>query len=141
MERLNLLLTEGPSLIYCEFKTKDVAKTTKKSSPIECHFSLEISINRESKEVMAALSVKSESENIPFDFDVKSHALFKVDKFPSGKANEEAFEKKAISEAIPYIFSFLKEIVADLTRKAYLKPFYLPPIELDTKNFEKVKKQ
>ncbi len=140
MERLNLLLTEGPSLVFCNFKTKEIAKKGKKDLPIECQYLLEIKTNRESEEVLATLSVKTESENIPFDFYVKSQAMFKVAKFPLGEEGEDIFEKKAISEAIPYIFPFLKEVVADLTRKAYLKPFYLPPIELDIDNFEKVEK-
>lgn len=140
MERLNLLLTEGPSLVFCNFKTKEIAKKGKKDLQIECQYSIELKINKENEEVLATLSVKTESENIPFDFYVKSKAMFKVAKIPLGEEDKNIFEKKAISESIPYIFSFLKEIVADLTRKAYLKPFYLPPIELNIDNFEKVEK-
>lgn len=138
MEKLNLLLTDGPSLVFCNFKTKEVVKKSKKPSPIKCEYSIELNIDSERKEVLSFLSVKSESENIPFDFYLKSQARFSVGNMPTEIKDKEAIEKRAIFEATPYIFSFLKEMVADLTRKAYVKPFYLPPIDLKIDNFEKV---
>lgn len=138
MEKLNLLLTDGPSLVFCNFKTKDVVKKNKKPSPIKCEYSIEFNIDNETKEVLSLLSVKSESENIPFDFYLKSQARFRLGDLPNEIKDKESIEKRAIIEAIPYVFSFLKEMVADLTRKAYVKPFYLPPIDLKIENFEKV---
>lgn len=138
MEKLNLSLTEGPSLVECNFKTKELAQKSKKGLPVECQYSVEIKINIESKEVLAVLSVKTESANLPFYFDVKSQAIFKFPKLNFEEKDREFVERRAIFEAVPYIFPFLKEMVADLTRKAYLKPFYLPAIELNIDSFEKV---
>lgn len=138
MEKLNLLLTDGPSLVFCNFKTKEVVKKSKKPSPINCEYSIELNIDSEKREVLSLLSVKSESENIPFDFYLKSQARFSVVELPSEIKDKESIEKRAIVESIPYVFSFLKEMVADLTRKAYVKPFYLPPIDFKMENFEKV---
>lgn len=129
MEKSNLYLIDGPKLVYCNFDIKEVAKKSKKSTPIECQYSMEISIDSDKNEVTVALSVNSESKNIPFNFDLKAKAKFKCeDTCPS--------DQQAIIEAIPYIFPFLKEMVADLTRKAYYSPFYLPSIELKFGNFK-----
>jgi preprotein translocase subunit SecB len=131
MEKLKLLLVHGPRLNYCNFELREVKNKPKEKLQIECNYSIELNIKDNKKEFIASISAKSKSENVPFAFDVKSEALFKCE-------NECPSEEIAITEAIPYIYSFIKEMVADLTRKAYIAPFYLPPIDLDSNNYKKI---
>lgn len=126
MEKLNLTLINGPRLVHCNFTTREIPKQlkpTKRGFQVECKYMLKVNIDNDKNEVSVLMSAVSDTENIPFSFDIKSEAKFKCeDNCPS--------EQHAIIEAVPYIFLFLKEAVADLTRKAYLSPFYLPPLDL-----------
>lgn len=132
MEKLNLTLINGPRLIHCNFTTKVLPKQSKKGYPVECQYLLNVEIDNENHEVTVSMSAVTETENIPFNFDIRSEAKFKCeDTCPS--------EQHAIIEGVPYIFPVLKEAVADLTRKAYLTPFYLPPLDLRIDKFEKKK--
>lgn len=137
MEKPNLLLTEGPSLLHCTFSKKEI-KNKKKTSAIECQYSMGISVLKENNNILAFLSVKSDSEEIPFDFDVRASAVFSVKGMELKIVSKETTETKLIPIAIPYIFSFLREMVADLTRKATLNPFYLPSIEFDVNSLDKL---
>lgn len=128
MEKLHLTLIDGPKLIYCDYKLVEVKHQPKKKTSVKCQYAIEINIDEDKKEVSALLSAKSESEGLPFSFDLKSEAIFKCEtSCPS--------EQHIIIEAIPYIYPFIKELVADLTRKSYFPPFYLPPIELKPEYF------
>jgi preprotein translocase subunit SecB len=108
-----------------------VKQQSKKKPTIKCQYAIEVNIDEEKNEVSAFLSAKSDSEGLPFSFELKSEARFKCEvSCPS--------EQHIIIEAIPYIYPFVKELVADLTRKSYYPPFYLPPIELKPESFENV---
>lgn len=131
MEKLHLTLISGPKLVSCSFNLNEVKKTSKKQSTVRCQYAIEVNIDDEKKEVSAFLSVKSDSDGLPFSFDLKSEARFKCEiSCPP--------EQHIVIEAIPYLYPFLKELVADLTRKSYFPPFYLPPIELKPENFEAI---
>jgi len=131
MEKLHLTLIDGPKLIYCNFNVLEIKKQAKKKSSVKCQYVIGINVDENKKEVTALLSVKSDSEVLPFNFDIKSEATFKCEDIcPS--------EQLVLIEAIPYIFPFVKELVADLTRKSYHPPFYLPPLELKVDSFEKL---
>jgi preprotein translocase subunit SecB len=133
MQKLHFLLTEGPKLTYCNFNIIERTIKQQKSHEIACSFSIQVQRDDESNEVAILFSVKSESDTIPFSFDIGAKASFKCNKkCPS--------DEDAIIETTPYIFPFLKELVADLTRKAYLSPFYLPSIELQIDKFQKAEK-
>ncbi len=129
METLQLALIDGPSLKDCEFKIKETAESDDKT--IECGYVLSINTDNDEKIVTIGVGAASDSENIPFSFDVKAEASFRITTPDDKKYEGEKFEKKAIMLAWPYLFIFLKEVVSDLTKKANLPPFNLPPTELD----------
>lgn len=131
MEKLHLTLINGPRLVICNFSLNEVKQRPKKKSIVKCQFAIEVNIDEENNKVTASLSAKSDSDGLPFSFDIKSEASFKCEaSCPS--------EKHIIMEAIPYIYPFVKELVADLTRKSYYPPFYLPPIELKPEFFKEI---
>lgn len=139
MEQLNLFLTNGPSLLSCNFTTKETKKPKKQAQiEIECRYSFEVNFNEKDKILDYKAAVESSSENIPFEFNISATASFDFENIGEKKEPKEEIEKQAIIEAFPYLFSFLKEQVADLTRKANLKPFYLPSIELRMQDFKKL---
>lgn len=131
MEKLHLTLIEGPSLVNCNFSLVEAKTKTKKKSTVKCQYSIEINIDEVNKEVTVLLSAKSESEELPFSFGIQSKANFKCEASCPD-------EKHIIIEALPYLYPFIKELVADLTRKSYFSPFYLPSIELKADSFEKI---
>ncbi|MDD2734815.1 MAG: protein-export chaperone SecB [Desulfuromonadaceae bacterium] len=131
MEKLHLTLIDGPKLVVCNFNLNEAKLRPKKKSIVKCQFAIEVNVDEEKKEVTASLSAKSDSDGLPFGFDIKSEASFKCEaSCPS--------EKHIVMEAIPYIYPFVKELVADLTRKSYHSPFYLPPIEIKPESFEEI---
>jgi len=127
MGKPSLSIINGPRLDCCNFSIREVKKQPKKGSPIECEYSLEYKVKDNKKEIFISLIVSSDSEGIPFVFEVKYEAIFKSSK--AFKKKEEA-QEIVMRELIPQIFPYLKETVADLTRKANFKPFHLPPLEM-----------
>lgn len=126
MKTLELQLTDGPKLTDCRFDRRKGKSGTDgpASVSVQCEYSFMVNINNEKNEAYAALKVKSDTEGVPFSFEVGARAKFKC----KGKCPSEG---QIIIKAYPYLFSFTKEIVSDLTRKANLKPFDLKSIELD----------
>ncbi len=129
METLQLALIDGPFLVDCEFKIKKIVKSDDKT--IECGYALGITTEDSEDVVTINVGVTTDSDNLPFSFNVKAAGVFQVVNSADETIKGKAFEKKAIKLAWPYLFAFLKETVADLTRKANLPPFKLPAMELD----------
>ena len=135
MSHLDLQLIKGPFINHCNFNVKDNDYKHTKSVSIETLYSYNIEIDSEKKIVTTRLAIQSETETIPFSFDVKAAAQFHYNKLPK---KEDDIQKKIFIETIPYIFSFIKELVADMTRKAYFSPFYIPYLDMKKEKFDKV---
>lgn len=131
MAELNLALLSGPRLSRCDFSIKKSNKQSKKEYPIKCEFTISIELEKKSKKSHVLLAAKSDSEALPFYFDIEAEARFTCE-------TDCASEPEVIEEAIPYIFPFLKELVADLTRKANFTPFYLPAIAFKAEALQNV---
>jgi len=131
METFQLALIDGPFLKNCDFKTKEIIESD--NNNIECGYALGVTVGSEGENKYVAInaSVSSDSDNIPFSFNVRVEARFGMDGLSEDITGSDEFEKESISQAWPYLFTFLKEVVADLTRKSSVRPFLLPAIDLD----------
>ena len=80
-----------------------------------------------------------ETEAMPFRIEVQGKGVFKLSKEP------ENFEKVAWINCAAIIFPFIRETVADVTRRSGLAPLFIPPInfvrlyEARKKDFKKHK--
>ena len=128
-------LIDGPSILTCEFNKKEPVKSEKPT--IECGYSLEIIADTETKNVKISIIATSNSDSVPFMFNVKSEGIFLINNCPIEIIDKVAFEKNVLTKTWPYMFTFLKEVIADLTRKADLPTFNLPPIDLELERVDK----
>lgn len=94
-----------------------------KNKPIEIKHSMEVGYKTEDKNLHAIVSVSSDSENQPFRFSVSWEGLFIFNKLPS----KEDLDRIANINCAAIIFPFVRETIADLTRRANLPPLNLAP--------------
>lgn len=122
-----LAIIDGPRLISCNFQRKDGVKPQEKPVPISCEYLIELKAHKENKSLLAYFTAKTDDVSLPFSFDVKAATKFT---FNDNIITNSEVELNALKGVAPYLFIFLREFVADLTRKAYFKTFYLPNLEI-----------
>jgi preprotein translocase subunit SecB len=81
-------------------------------------------IVKKKKELLLLLGVRKIKGNVPYYFEVRAGASFIFDKLPSKKILEQF--AKINCPAI--IFPYIRETIADLTRRAGFPPLHLDPI-------------
>lgn len=81
-------------------------------------------IVKEKKEMAILLGVRILAGNLPYYFEVRAGGLFKFDKLPTKKV----LEQFARINCPAIIFPYIRETVADLTRRAGFPPLHLDPI-------------
>ncbi|HDH10854.1 MAG TPA: hypothetical protein ENG83_01395 [Nitrospirae bacterium] len=79
---------------------------------------------KEKKEMAVMLGVRKLEGNIPYYFEVRAGALFKFDKLPAQKI----LKQFASVNCPAIIFPYIRETIADLTRRAGFQPLHLDPI-------------
>ncbi len=88
----------------------------------------EISINnfpvKDKKEMAVLLGVRKLEGNIPYYFEIRAGALFQFDKMPTQKILKQFANVNCPAIMFPYI----RETIADLTRRAGFAPLHLDPI-------------
>jgi len=76
--------------------------------------------------LMVALKIRNESENSPFNFDVVFEGIFEFD--TRVEISNENFQNIGLINCSAIIFPFVREHLADLTRRSGLPAFHLPPV-------------
>ena len=94
-----------------------------KNKSIEIKHNIEVGYKTEDKVLQVIVSASSDSENQPFRFSVSWEGLFAFDKLPS----KEDLDRIANINCAAIIFPFVRETIADLTRRASLPPLNLSP--------------
>ncbi len=102
------------------------AKSEKKFA-IRKKMGIAIGKNDEDKSLIkVALRVSNEDPDSPFNFDLLYEGYFKFEL--SEEVAEEEIEKVCFVNCAAIIFPYLREHLADLTRRSGLPPFHLPPV-------------
>jgi preprotein translocase subunit SecB len=88
----------------------------------------EISLNHEfrekEKELVVLVGVRQITGNIPYYFEVQAGGLFKFKNVP----DEKLLKQLATINCPAIIFPYIRETVADLTRRAGYPPLHLAPV-------------
>jgi preprotein translocase subunit SecB len=113
----DLRLLESHFKLNSDFETKN-------SEPVEISSDIGISYKRDNKIVKVIVSVNSHGEKQPFVFDTKIGGTFVFSKLP----NKEQLDKIVHINCAAIIFPYVREAIADLTRRAGLPPFHLGPL-------------
>ncbi len=120
-------ITKGPRLNSCFVKVSDKKSDGEQRAQVKLEYGVECKIDDANKEAHLFLNVKSDTSELPFEFDVTIETIFQLD------IGNEGFDPAdlAIKEGIPLVFPILKEWVADLTRKTYYPPLYIGDINIE----------
>lgn len=88
----------------------------------------EISLNHEfrekEKELVVLVGIRQISGNIPYYFEVQGGGLFKFKSVPE----EKLLKQLATINCPAILFPYIRETVADLTRRAGFSPLHLAPV-------------
>jgi len=96
----------------------------KKNEPREISCEISVSYKRENKSVGVIISINSPNKNQPFSFNTIIWGTFHFSKIPE----KEQLDRIVNINCAAIMFPYLREVVADLTRRAEIHPFHLDPI-------------
>ncbi len=99
-------------------------KWKKTAGHVPLDTSLDIEFNKKGKKLLVKISLSNEAEDSPFIFMVDGIGFFEFDKEP----NEDILETVARVNCAAIMFPYIREVVADLTRRAGFPPFHHSPV-------------
>jgi len=98
-----------------------------KNESVEIGSSINIGHEEEANQLQVFLTVTFDSEHVPFDLSIECVGLFtfneRLDEYEA-----DFIEEIASVNCAAIIFPYLRETVADLTRRAGFPPLHLPPV-------------
>jgi len=94
------------------------------NKPVSVSSSLGVQYTKKNKNVQVTLSVNSDDKNQPFIFNIVLAGLFDFKELPKPKELEKIVNINCAAILFPYV----REIVADLTRRADIPPFHMDPV-------------
>jgi len=92
--------------------------------PIEISTEINISHKQQDKAVKVSISVSSDNKKQPFVLDTTVMGTFNFLKIPPKKD----LNKIVYVNCAAIMFPYVREIIADLTRRADIPPFHMDPI-------------
>lgn len=95
-----------------------------KDKPIEIGYGINVSFEKRDKMVNVVVSIVSDKKPQPFTFNIATAGLFNFNKLPQ----KHELEKVAHINCASIIFPYIREALADLTRRAGLPPFHIDPV-------------
>lgn len=95
-----------------------------KDKPIEINYGVNISFEKKDKMLSVIVSVLSDNKSQPFTFNIATMGLFNFQKLPK----KAELERLAHINCASIIFPYVREYIADLTRRADIPPFHLDPM-------------
>lgn len=94
------------------------------NKPTNVSTSIGVQHAKKNKNVRVILSVNSDDKNQPFIFNIVLAGLFDFHEIPKPKELEKIVNINCAAILFPYV----REIVADLTRRADIPPFHMDPV-------------
>lgn len=87
-------------------------------------FIFSYSSNKKNKIVIVELGIRFSSEEAPFFLEVVTEGVFLFNEIPT----KTTLKKISCINCNSILFPFVREFIADLTRRAGIPPFLLPPV-------------
>ena len=94
-----------------------------KTEPIEFTHNIEIGYKQTNNDIHVLVSVSADSDNQPFRFSVACEGSFSFEEIPL----KEELDRIARIYCAAIIYPYVRETVADLTRRASMPPLNLAP--------------
>lgn len=76
------------------------------------------------KQLIVVLGLRQLTGNIPYRFEIKAGSVFEFDEVPE----EKILKQFSTINCPAIIFPYIRETIADLTRRAGFRPLHLDPI-------------
>lgn len=95
-----------------------------KNKHIEINYGVNISLEKKDQLISVIVSVLSDNKSQPFIFNIATRGLFNFQKLPP----KAELERVAHINCASIIFPYIRESIADLTRRAGLPPFHVDPV-------------
>lgn len=96
----------------------------------------EIKFRQSEKTVFVLLTASSDSEGQPFQYKVSHEGIFAFESLP----DKEALDRIVHVRCAAIIFPYVRETIADLTRRANLQALNLPPFDFSAMHRQKQNK-
>ncbi|MEM5799943.1 MAG: protein-export chaperone SecB [Candidatus Aenigmatarchaeota archaeon] len=109
--------------IECFFAT-NLSLKPEKDKKYQIGLGFDISFKKQRKLVIVNLKFFSQEKNQPFVFRIIMEGVFRFEQLPT----DEELEKIVHINCASIMFPFIRESVADLTRRAGIPPLILDPI-------------
>lgn len=119
MTFVNFALTKVNFTLNREFKPKETTEVR-----IEPELAINHEIRREEKQLIVLLGVRQLTGDLPYYFEVESAALFTFDEMPE----EKILTQFSYVNCPAIMFPYIRETIADLTRRAGFQPLHLNPV-------------
>ncbi len=119
-------------LLAVNFSLNGNFKDKEQVSPFDPEISVSSVITKENKELVVLLGIRQISGNVPYHFEIRAGGLFKFEKLPARKL----LTQYANINCPAIIFPYIRETIADLTRRAGFQPLHVTPV-----NFVELAKQ
>jgi len=107
-----------------------------KGKPIDFKYSVEVRYKQTNKGLHVLVSVSSDFDHQPFNFSILWEGLFAFDDTPP----KDVLDRIANINCASIIFPYVRESIADMTRRAAITPLNLPPFNFVAKYEEKQEK-
>ena len=95
-----------------------------KEKPVEIGYGINVTFEKKDKMVNVIVSIVSDKKTQPFTFNIATAGVFNFNKLPQ----KQEIEKVARINCASIIFPYIRESLADLTRRAGLPPFHIDPV-------------
>lgn len=111
-------------LLKVDFVVNQEFDPKNKEQSVSPQLSLNHEFRESKKELVVLVGIKQQSGNSPYYFEVQAGGLFKFKDGP----DERLVKQFAAMNCPAIIFPYLRETIADLTRRAGFPPLHLAPI-------------
>lgn len=112
------------ALLKVNFFVNRDFKQENPDSTITPDIALSHEFRQEEKQLLVILGVRQLTGNIPYRFEVESAGLFQFDNIPEKKI----LNQMATINCPAILFPYVRETIADLTRRAGFPPLHLNPV-------------
>ncbi len=96
----------------------------KKPIPLNPLIGMAHKYNKKNRIIILSLKLVLNEKNAPFSFEIESESKFVIE----GDPNKKMIEQLSTMNCPAIIFPYLRETIADLTRRAGYPPLHLPSI-------------
>jgi preprotein translocase subunit SecB len=106
------------------FEVNEDYKKDKEHVEIKAEIALTSDFDKRKKALSLTLGVRLTEDDTPFRFEVRQRGVFKLEKVP----DEKTIETLATVNCPAILFPYVRETVAELTRRAGFSPLHLSPV-------------